>query len=58
MKKGRPQRLTPEAVRDIRNSWQRWVAAERPAQIARRHGVHVSTLRQIVDGEIYKEVRP
>ena len=57
MRKGRPQRLSQEAVRDIRNAWQRWAAVERPAQIARRHGVHVSTLRQIVSGYIYKDAR-
>lgn len=56
MARGRPGRLSAEAVREIREWYERWTAVERPKQMAYRYGVHKSLLTQIGEGLLYKEV--
>lgn len=58
MKKGRPQRLKPDAVREIREWYARWTTIERPQVMANKHGCNKSLLHQIGRREIYKDAQP
>lgn len=58
MKRGRPQRLSREAILEIRDWYRRWTAVERPKQMAHKHRCHKSLLQQIGEGRIYKDAVP
>lgn len=57
MKRGRPPKLTAEAVREIRAWLETWRAVPRPREVARKHGIAQNRLYVIGDRREYKWVQ-
>jgi hypothetical protein len=57
VKRGRPPKLTAEAVREIRAWLKAWRAMPRPAEVARKHGLYQGRVYKIGDGHEYKWVK-